>query len=357
MPTPVTSDWRFLSDPRSAPNLRAYEITATGELALVERVEREPEPHEILIEVRAVALNRRDLTLIESACAGAQGAIGLVPCSDAAGRVVARGAEVSEFSVGDAVVTRFLPDWIEGPPPTRDLSPGFGGPHPGVLAERVTAPATSFARMPTGLAWHVAATLPCAALTAWCAVGRGESLAGQWVAICGSGGVSVFALQFALALGARVVMVSRGVAKATRLKELRATAILDAEGPWQEELLQLTAGRGVDVSVDMGVRGALSRFAAVAAPGGVVAVVGAVDGFHAAIDLAPFIRRGISLRGVNAGSRADFETMSRFIEARQIEPIIDTVVPFDAAPEAFAALAAARGIGKVVVRLGEGAEH
>jgi NADPH:quinone reductase-like Zn-dependent oxidoreductase len=330
--------------------MQAYEITAPGQLALVQHPEREPGPQEIVVEVRSIALNRRDLTLVDSARSGPRSAIGLIPCSDAAGRVAVCGASVTEFEVGDAVVTRFLPDWISGRPPSRDVMPAFGGPHPGVLAERVTAAATSFARPPTNLGPNLAATLPCAALTAWRAVGGGDSLAGQWVAIVGSGGVSVFALQFATALGARVVIVTRDVTKTERLQKLGATAVLAADGPWHDQLLEITAGRGVDLSIDMGARGALSRLASVAAPGGIVSVVGVVDGMQAEIDLAPFIRRGVSLRGVNAGSRVDFAAMTQFMQARQIEPIIEAVVPFEAAADAFEVLRAAHGIGKIVIR-------
>lgn len=329
--------------------MKAYVVAAPGELALIDRSDAQPGPEDVVIEVAAVALNRRDLTLLTSAKAAGRDATGLVLCSDAAGKVIARGSRVKAFDPGDEVVTRFLPQWLADRPPRRDLLPAFGGPEHGVLQERVCAPESFFSHRPAGWSAAAAATLPCAGLTAWRALQSVIGLPGSCVLIHGTGGVSIFALQFAKALGAHVGVVTRHARKRERLEALGADRVFLSGDDWEQEAVEFAGGLGPDLVIDMGAAGSLEGSSRAAAPGGSVAVVGVLAGLQAPVDLRPLIQRGVSLQGINAGSVQHFDSMLAFLRQSPIRPVIDSIFEFPDAVAAFARLQSGDALGKIAV--------
>jgi NADPH:quinone reductase-like Zn-dependent oxidoreductase len=332
--------------------MRAWQLaddTGAGFLRLVSLPDPVPGPLEVVVQTRAVALNYRDLVVARG---GYQGRVpvGAVPCSDAAGEVVAIGRDVSALRVGDRVTSVFAPDWVAAGPTRAALRTTLGAGHAaGVLAELVTLPASAVFPMASSLTFEEAATLPCAALTAWHALFEaGVCGAGQSVLTLGTGGVSVFAAQFACAAGASVVATSSDHQK---LERLRALGV--AHGINYRDVRALTArGEGVDLVVEVGGQGSLEQSMRAVRPGGTIALVGTLAG-PAPVNLAPLFLRNIRLQGILVGSRDMFARMNVAIARWRIRPVIDRVFGFEAAPEAFAHLAGGTHLGKVVVRVGD----
>jgi NADPH:quinone reductase-like Zn-dependent oxidoreductase len=338
------------------PGMRAFRFNPRvhlDDLGIAELSAPTPGPRDILLKMRAAALNHRDLLI----ATGRYGdfAAPLVPLSDGAGEVVARGAEVTRFAVGDLAVPAYVRDWVSGPPSEASARRRLGGPDPGVLAELVVVPEDAAVRAPAHLSPIEAATLPIAAVTAWQLLFEDARLRpGELVAVRGTGGVSLFVLQLARAAGARVVVLVRSEERAARVEAMGAIAVDTARLPsWESRLLDLSRGRGVDVFVDLIGGDDLARAVSVTRVGGTVGVVGFVAGAAATLDLPSLIRRSITLRAVSGGSRASFEALVRAMEAQRIHPVVDAVFPFARAKEAYQRIAAGHLFGKVVVSFDE----
>lgn len=312
-----------------------------------------PTGAEVRVRIRAVALNHRDLMVARGDSGPADRAI--VPASDAAGEVVAVGPDVTAFRVGDRVVSTFFPDWIDGAATAANTAPALGGSLDGVLAEEVVLPEHAWVPMPAHLDYAEGATLVCAGLTAWHALfGIATARPGDSVLLLGTGGVSVWALQLATAAGLRVLITSSDDAKLARARALGADATINYRRTpdWEQEVLRLTDGRGVDRVLEVGGPDTLSRSLAATRVGGVLAVIGRLTGSEPVPFEPAELFLGLKhLSGVMVGSRAMALDLARFVEQQRLRPVIDRVFPFAAAPDAYAYLDAAGHFGKVVIEL------
>lgn len=325
------------------------EFTGVDALRLDERDEPAPGPRQVLVRMRAWSLNYRDLLIARDAYGRGLKA-DPVPLSDGSGEVVAVGTEVTRWRTGDRVVGIFMPRWIDGAPDAAKVAGALGGPVDGVLAEYVTFHEEALVAVPSHLDFSEAATLPCAAVTAWhSVVVQGGAMPGQRVLTLGSGGVSVFALQFAVASGARVVATSSSDGKLDTLRALGASDLVNyRETPaWGKEVYRLT-GDGADHVVEVGGAGTLAQSIAAVRTGGLVSLIGVLsdgDGVNPGLVL----RKGLTLQGLFVGSREMFEAMNRALEQHRIRPLIDTTFPFSDAIAAFRHFESRGHAGKVVI--------
>lgn len=314
-------------------------------------------PNDIRVGVRAVSLNYRDLLVARAEYMNA-GGDQLVPGSDGAGEVLAVGAQVTRFRPGDRVAAAFYPSWIDGEPTQDKVARGLGGGRDGVLAQEVVLHEDAWFAIPPHLSYVEAATLPCAGVTAWNALFVAARLErGHSVLIQGTGGVSIWALQLAAAAGLHAIVTSSDDGKLDRARALGAHATINyrTQPEWHERVLHFTHGRGVDLVLEIGGRDTLKRSLAAARVGGSIAIIGGVGGGGFGGELEPFalIARAQRLTGILIGSRAMAEDLSRFVAAAGIHPVIDRVFDFDEAREAYAYLAAAQHVGKVVIEIKE----
>lgn len=309
-----------------------------------------PGPGEIRVRLHAASLNFRDGLVAKGFFPAPDG---LIPLSDGAGEVVQVGVGVTDFAVGDAVVSTFHPNWVGGHIDRARLNNAPGGPADGYACEFATRPVSHFTHAPRGLSHAEAATLTCAGVTAWRAVvADGRVRPGATVLVQGTGGVSLFALQFAKAAGATVIATSSSAAKLDLLRRLGADHVIDyrAEEKWGEAALALTGGLGVDHVIEVGGPNTLPQSLVAARTGGHVAIIGAVGGFD--IDTIPFAivqAKRLNLRGVTVGSRRDQTDMVRAIEAAGIRPVIDRSFPLAETAAAFRHLDAGGHVGKIVI--------
>lgn len=338
--------------------MKAWTIQEHGTLdglALVDWPEPELAAGEVLVRIRAVSLNYRDLGTVKSARPGNLPPP-LVPCSDGAGEVVAIGEGVTKHQVGDRVMGTFFRDWIGGPFETGYHKAASGGSIHGMLREHVALPEHAWVPIPAQLSFGEAACLPCAAVTAWQALfTRGGLRAGATVLALGTGGVSVFALQLATAARARVLITSSSDEKLARAKALGAWATIHyrTTPDWDQEVWRLTEKRGVDHVVEVGGPGTLGKSMNSVAAGGQIALIGVLTGFGAPdASLFPLVARNARIDGIYVGSRADFEALNAFLTAHAIRPIVDRVFPFVEARAAFAHLESAAHFGKIVIAVG-----
>lgn len=308
--------------------------------------------HQVLIRVRAVALNRGDLEMLEAD--GGRDMSGLVAASDAAGDVVAVGKRVTLFRPGARVTSTYFQNWTDGPPTQEKLSKALGASVDGVLAEFVVLDDTNVAPAPAGLSYAEASTLPTAGLTGWMAsVGRRELHRGDVVLIQGTGGVSVFAMQFAAASGARIILTSSSDAKLARAQAIAAFIGINYRSvpEWSKQVYQLTYGHGADLVVDVGGKSTLEQSVRSLAFGGTLSIVGGLTGYDGVIRAGALLGKVANVHGIFVGSRADFLRMSAFIGAHRLHPVIDKTFPFEQFDAALQYMASDAFIGKIVLQV------
>jgi NADPH:quinone reductase-like Zn-dependent oxidoreductase len=322
-------------------------------LELQERPDLELGPQDVRIRIRAVSLNYRDVAMVEYGIAPRGVRLPLLPCSDAAGEVVEIGSGVSRVEVGDRVATTVFQHWLDG---DTLLPAAYGsvlaGGLDGVLADHIVVHEDGLVDVPEHLSFDEASTLPCAAVTAWHAlVTKGGVRAGETILVQGTGGVSIFALQFGLMVGARVIATSKSDEKLDRVRELGAWETINYTNTpdWAERVVELTGRTGVDHVVEVGGLGTMEESFKAARPGGTVSLIGVLTGFDTKVNPHPAMVKGLRLQAIIVGSRAMFEDMNRAIGVNGLRPVIDRVFPFEQAPEALRHLQAAGHVGKVVI--------
>lgn len=337
--------------------MKAHEIRdgfGLDHLVATERPVPEPGPGQVRVRVSAVSLNHRDLMMVRGEYNPRQ-PLPLVPCSDGVGTVEALGPGVRGVKEGDRVAGLFAQRWLAGPPSADALRSTLGGPLDGMLAEQVVLDAQGVAPVPDHLDDVEAATLPCAALTAWSAlVTLAHVRAGDVVLVQGSGGVSTFALDFACMHGARVIATTSSAHKAEGLRQRGAWQVIDhrAVPQWGKAARALTGGEGVDHVVEVGGVGTLAQSLRAVRPGGTVSLIGVLAGGTADLSLTPALMTQVRIQGVFVGHREGFLAMGRAIAQHQLRPRVDRTFAFEEARAAFEHLASGAHVGKVCIRVG-----
>ena len=333
--------------------MKAFEIQQFGieNLALVERDTPAPRPSEVLVKFHAASLNYRDLLMVRGLY-NPKLKMPLVPLSDGAGEVVAVGEAVKKWKVGDRVCPIFTQGWIEGEPTAQKSRTALGGDVDGVLREFGVFDEQSLIEIPANLSYAEAATLPCAAVTAWNAlVVSGKLQAGGKVLTQGTGGVSVFAVQFAKMLGAEVLATSSSDEKLEKVKELGANHLINyRQTPdWDKAVLDLTNKIGVDHVVEVGGAGTLPKSLSAVKLGGHVALIGVLTAGE--VNPITILMKSIKVQGIFVGSRQMFEEMNRAIELNNLKPMIDRTFAFEESREALKYLESAGHFGKIVIEI------
>jgi NADPH:quinone reductase-like Zn-dependent oxidoreductase len=308
---------------------------------------------EVLVRVRATSLNRRDLNMLRREYDESYAYTGGIPLSDGAGEVIAVGKGVTRFDVGDRVAGIFFEQWLGGAPSEAALLSDRGGNAGGMLSEIIVTHEDSLVSIPEHLSYEEAATLPCAAVTAWVGLfKRGRIEAGQYVLIEGTGGVSIFGLIFSGALGAKPIVTSSRDYKLVRARELGAVGTVNyRENPdWHIRAKEISGGHGMDQVLDVGGRATLGKALEVLAYGGHIALIGGLSGYGSDLPTDAIMWINATASGVYVGSREDFEAMNAFISRHQIRPLIDRVFDFEEAPAAFDYMESGDFIGKIVIR-------
>ncbi len=303
-------------------------------------------PGQIRIAMRAASVNYRD-TLVLSGMFGIPEQ-GIIPCSDGAGEVIEAAADVTRFKLGDRVALIFNPDWIGGPFRPSAGAMGRGAIVPGTMREQIVVHQSEAVLAPAHLSFEEAAAFPCAGVTAWHALcAAAPLLPGMNVLLQGSGGVSLFALQFAKLFGARVIMTSSSAERCAKLKQLGADDVINynTDTDWDKTVRGLTGGAGADLTIDIGGADTIQRSFAATRNGGRVAPVGLLTGRPSAVAAGP----SADVTPIRVGSRDDYEAMNRAIGFHRSRPIIDTVYKFDELPQALGHLKSGKHMGKIVL--------
>lgn len=337
--------------------MRAYEIipgTTIESIRLTERPAPVARAGQVVIDLRACSLNFRDLINIAGPQDGSPKTTGVVPLSDGAGVVSAVGEGVTQLKVGDRVAGAFMPDWVNGPMTPEVQAGALGGTVDGVLAEQIALPATGVVKIPDHLSFAEASTLPCAGVTAWYAqfIG-GHILPGDTVLLLGTGGVSIFSLQFAKMAGARVILTSSSDEKLERARALGADHVINyrRHPEWQNAVLDLTDGKGADHAVEVGGPDTLNRTLQAVRVGGSISLMGVLTGFTANLATVSILHRNIKIQGTYVGSVSMFEAMNRAIALHRTKPVVDRVFAFDETADALRYLKLGNHFGKVVVTI------
>lgn len=332
--------------------MRAYQLKSKGldGLTQVELPRPKPGPRQVLVKVAACSLNYRDLAI---AAGNYRAPIkeNVIPLSDGAGEVAEIGPGVTHFKVGDKVAGNFSQRWYGGLPAPENGDYALGGTADGMLAEYVVLEEQGTVKLPANLSLDEGATLPCAGVTAWHAVVEyGWTKPGNTVLVQGTGGVSIFALQFAHALGADVVATSSSDEKLAHAKKLGATHLINykATPEWDKRAVELTGG-GVDLVVEVGGAGTFPRSLGAIKPGGKIGMIGVLTQGESSPLL--ILAKRANIQGIGVGSTQMFEAMNRAIAANNIKPVIDKVFPFAEARAAFAHLQSQKHVGKIVIRV------
>jgi NADPH:quinone reductase-like Zn-dependent oxidoreductase len=337
--------------------MKVYEIRerfGLDALTLAERPQPRPGPGEVLVRIKAASLNYRDLMVVKGQY-NPKMPLPRIPLSDAAGEVVEVGSGVTRVHVGQRVAGIFMQRWIAGEIDDDKAKSALGGAIDGVLAEYAVLHEDGLVPVPEHLSYEEAATLPCAAVTAWHAlVTAGQVKPGDSVLVQGTGGVSLFALQFARLAGARVIITSSSNEKLQRARKLGAAECINyKETPeWGDKVRSLTGGRGVDRVVEVGGAGTLGQSLRAVRMGGYIGLIGVLAGVGQANTL-PILMKNIRVQGIFVGSREIFEAMNRAIALHQLRPIVDRVFSFAEAVEAFRYMESAAHFGKICIRISD----
>jgi NADPH:quinone reductase-like Zn-dependent oxidoreductase len=313
----------------------------------------QPKRGEVLIRVHAVSLNFRDLMVVLGRY-NPKMHLPRIPTSDGAGEVIAAGEGVTRVKPGDRVAGIFLQNWIDGEADAAKIRGALGGDIDGMLSQLVVLHEDGVVRVPDHLSFEEASTLPCAAVTAWNAITRaGRVKAGDTVVIQGTGGVSIFALQFAKLLGARVLGTSSSDEKLARAKKLGLDAGVNygAQPDWEKWVMEQTGGRGADLVVEVGGAGTFTRSLRAVRIGGSVAQIGVLSQSSEGIEIPLLLHRQVHLTGIYVGSRADFDSMNRALAQHALRPVIDKTFAFGDLPAALRQIEAGAHFGKLVITL------
>ncbi|MEO7719135.1 MAG: NAD(P)-dependent alcohol dehydrogenase [Capsulimonas sp.] len=322
-------------------------------LKLIDRPEPAAAPGRVVVRMRAFSLNYRDVEIANGRYGAGQSPRHLVPLSDGVGEVVAIGAGVTRLAVGDRVTGSFMQEWIDGAFEASVHQSALGGSIDGVFAEYVSFPDYGLVQVPGYLTDEEAATLTCAAVTAWNALFvAGNVKPGQTIVIQGTGGVSIFALQFAKLAGLRTIITSGSDEKLARAAALGADIGINyrANPDWDKEVIQLTHGLGAEIVVDIGGEDTLARSINAARGLGYIPVIGYVSGKSFAAPLMPLFLKNLNIRGISVGSRRMFEQMNVTLAQHELRPVVDRVFEFGEARAALEYLESGKHFGKVVIR-------
>ncbi len=321
-------------------------------LVFSERPDATPGPDEIVIRMKSSSLNYRDLLMIKGMY-NPRLKFPLIPFSDGCG-VVEQSGEKSGYKPGDRVAPIFAQNWLYGPPGADTSRFTLGGPLDGCARETMVLPSSGVVAVPAHLSDVEASALPCAGLTAWSALSsHGGSLAGATVVALGTGGVSIFALQFAKMMGARVIVTSSDDEKLEKALRLGADEGINyrQKPDWDKEVKRLTGGEGADHIIEVGGAGTLEKSIRAVRPGGCVSLIGILAGVSKDLDLRPILMRNIRVQGILVGHRQGFEEMNRAVDAHRLRPVIDRVFPFQESKEALEHLASGSHFGKVCIQI------
>lgn len=336
--------------------MKLYEIRETkgvDSLNVVERQEPKPGSGEVLIRVRAVSLNYRDLLIVHGRY-GRGAKLPLIPASDGAGDVVEIGPGVTRVKPGDRVAGIFMQGWIGGDVSPYNLRVALGGSVDGMLAEYVVLNQDGVVHLPAHLSYEEAAALPCAGVTAWNALTTWKLSPGMIMLVQGTGGVSIFALQFAILAGARVIVTSSSDEKLAKAAKMGATGLINYRkiADWDQKAVELTDGIGVDHVIEVGGPGTFARSMNAVRVGGRISQIGLLTGPEGAVSPMPILGKQIQVQGIFVGSREMFEAMNRAIASHQMRPVVDRIFSFEQAREAWTYLESGAHFGKVVIRVG-----
>jgi NADPH:quinone reductase-like Zn-dependent oxidoreductase len=313
----------------------------------------QPGPGQVLVQIKAVSLNYRDF-LVATGRYNPKQERPRVLCSDGAVEVLAVGDGVTRFKPGDRVASTFFQDWVSGPPTREGSKSALGAPIDGVLASARVFDQRGLIHFPEHLSYEEASTLPCAGLTAWHAlVSTGHVASGQTVLVLGTGGVSIFGLQFAKLHGARVIVTSSSDEKLARAKTLGADETINYKRTpeWDKEVARLTGGRGVDNVLEVGGTGTLPFSLRSARLGGRVSIIGILSGISENLSIGPILSFNLRVQGIYVGSAEMFEAMNRAIAVNKLKPVVDRVFPFAQSREALRYMESAQHFGKIVISL------
>ena len=334
--------------------MKVFEIRDTfgiDNLVLTDRPQPLPAHGQVIVKVRAVSLNYRDLLVVKGLY-NPRLPLPLIPFSDGAGDVIALGEGVTRVKIGDRVAGIFMQSWLAGELTQAKTMPVLGGDIDGMIAEYVNIPEDGVVHIPNHLSYEEAATLPCAAVTAWHAVIESSLKAGESVLVLGTGGVSMFALQFAQMCGARVIITSRSEKKLAKARELGVTDGINYQSipDWGSKVWELTGG-GVDLVVEVGGAGTLLQSFKAVRAGGRISLIGVLTGTSGEINPLPIVMKKICIQGIFVGSREMFEAMNQAISLHQLHPTIDRVFPFEDAREALRYMESGAHFGKICIRI------
>lgn len=336
--------------------MKAYELNAPvglDSLAIVERDIPNPGAGEVLVRLHAASLNYRDIQ-VASGQYGNSGPERLSPLSDGAGEVVAVGDGVSRFKVGDRVAGIFMQTWLAGPMRNEYPESALGGAIDGVLTEYRTFSEDGLTAIPDYLTYEEAATLPCAAVTVWNGLFvQGQAQPGDTIVLQGTGGVSLFGLQFAKAAGMRTILTSSSDEKLAKGRALGADVTINYKSTpqWARPVKEATGGVGADHVIEVGGPGTLDQSLHAVRMGGRISMIGVLTGVKGEVSTANLLRKSIHVNGIYVGSREMFEAMNRMLTANEIHPVVDRVFAFEEARAAYDHMKSGAHFGKIVIRI------
>ncbi len=336
--------------------MRAFEIQEQWDLdhlRLATRPEPKPGPGQVLLRMKAASLNFRDNVVIVRGYGAFTGTLPLVPVSDGVGEVVEVGAGVTRVKVGDRACPTFHQSWIGGEPSLERLTQTLGGPVDGTMVDSMCLPESGVVKVPAYLSDEEASTLPCAAVTAWNAIITYDNLRpGSRVLVQGTGGVALFALQFAKLLGAHVTVISSSDAKLERVRKMGADACINyvTTPDWYKPAREVTGGAGFDHIVELGGEKTLPQSLQCIRPGGTLSMLGVLSGSTVAVPLGRIVTRQVRLQGITVGNRDSFEAMLRAMDQYKVKPVIDQVFAFAQLKDALAHLKSGAHFGKICIR-------